>query len=155
MSQEEPTIPGIIGGMNLPKTVIENKVDVLTFLEILVRKEVITAKELDEVREAVVAHLNAMFPALELAYTTPDSMAKQAGMEPKPLQGSVAASAFQPAQSNAGTMAASAFTSGAAKPAAVTPPAAPAAPKKEAPTAPAKPASTPLYYQAPPPKFIK
>lgn len=106
--------PKVIGGFNIPRSVIENKVDVLTFLEILVRKKVITTEELDEIRAAVVAHLNVMYPELQLSYTTPESLATQA---PFP-------------DANAPVI-------------------------STVPTSEKKPDSPPLFYQAPPPKFIK
>ena len=81
MAQDnEALIPGLIGNFNIPKAVIENKVDVLTFLELMVRKGVVTAAELDEIRAAVVAHLNAAYPELDLSYTTPASPAQQSPM---------------------------------------------------------------------------
>lgn len=108
--------PKVIGGFNIPRSVIENKVDVLTFLEILVRKKVITPEELDEIRAAVVAHLNVMYPELQLSYTTPESLATQAPFEAAPAAASVPITTAAPDK------------------------------KTEAP---------PLFYQAPPPKFIK
>lgn len=70
--------PKNIGNFNIPKAVIENKVDTLAFLEILVRKQIISTTELDEIRAAVVAHLNQLYPELELSYTTPEALASQA-----------------------------------------------------------------------------
>ena len=79
----EPTnIPKIIGGFNLPKAVIESKVDTLTFLEILIRKNIITPDELDEIRAAVVEHLNILYPELDLSYTTPPPLGQQVGNQP-------------------------------------------------------------------------
>ncbi len=134
---KEAFIPGLIGNFNIPKAVIENKVDVLTFLELMVRKEIITAQELDEVRAAVVAHLNAAYPELELSYSTPQELqqAKQASMS--------AAAAASPVAS-----------AGAAP---VTPPTfAPAAgaPQAEVKSAP-PPKDKPLWVAAAPPKFVK
>ena len=65
-SDKDPVIPGLIGNFNIPKSVIENKVDVLTFLELLVRKGMVTAEELDDIRGSVVAHLNAQDAVLPL-----------------------------------------------------------------------------------------
>ena len=70
--------PKSIGNFNIPKAVIENKVDTLAFLEILVRKNIISTTELDEIRAAVVQHLNQLFPELELSYTTPEALASVA-----------------------------------------------------------------------------
>lgn len=133
-------IPGLIGNFNIPKAVIENKVDVLAFLEILVRKGIVTAQELDEIRAAVVAHLNAAYPELELSYTTPDALTQPAAMQQTPP---VAATASIPA-SKPGAAAAPQFVPSAQAPQAdVAPAAGPANPAK------------PLYVQAAPPKFIK
>src|SRR3712207_9558577 len=52
-SWEPNTVPKIVGGFNIPKTVIETKVDTLTFLELLLRKGLCTDEEIDEIRAAV------------------------------------------------------------------------------------------------------
>lgn len=80
-SWEPNTIPKVVGGLNFPKSVIETKVDVLTFLEILVRKQIVTYEEIDEIREAVVAHLNVLYPELKLSYGTPAPLNEQAPLE--------------------------------------------------------------------------
>jgi hypothetical protein len=134
-SGADNTVPKTIGGFNIPKAVIENKVDVLTFLEILVRKNIITPEELDSVRAAVVAHLNIMYPELQLSYTTPEAMASQAPL-PQEMTTQVA-----PAQ----------VTPGAAAPAAQVPAASVSSFAPPAKTA----TPPPLFHQAPPPKFIK
>lgn len=133
---KEAFIPGLIGNFNIPKAVIENKVDVLTFLELMVRKEIITAQELDEVRAAVVAHLNAAYPELELSYSTPQELqqAKQASM-------SAAAAATPVANAGAAPAAPPTFTAAAG------------APQAEVKTA--APADKPLWVSAAPPKFVK
>lgn len=150
----EPLIPGLIGNFNIPKAVIENKVDVLTFLELMVRKGIVTAQELDEIRAAVVAHLNAAYPALELSYTTPEAAAS-AKAAPAP------AAAPQSIPVSGNSLAAQAMTApmpnqpGSA-PAAAAPAAAPAAPKANPlESQPAKGPDKPLWVAAPPPKFIK
>jgi hypothetical protein len=76
-SWEPPTVPKIVGGFNIPKAVIEGKVDTLTFLELLLRKGLATAEEIDEIREAVVLHLNVLYPDLQLSYSTPAPLADQ------------------------------------------------------------------------------
>jgi len=159
--EKDALIPGLIGNFNIPKAVIENKIDVLAFLEIMVRKGIVTAQELDEIRAAVVAHLNVIYPELELKYATPESMGQQAGL------GGSALPPPPPAKQ------APSFTA----PASYTPPA-PAAQMTSPPKAestfqvnaddkaveqmpeikqpneqPA--AARPLWVQAPPPKFIK
>lgn len=68
--ESDNSVPKLVGGFNIPKAVIENKVDVLTFLELMVRKNIVTPQELDEIRGAVVAHLNAAYPDLQLSYNT-------------------------------------------------------------------------------------
>lgn len=140
MAQQNPgadnTVPKTIGGFNIPKAVIENKVDVLTFLEILVRKNIISAEELDSVRAAVVAHLNIMYPELQLSYTTPEAMASQAPL-PQEMTTPVA-----PAQVTPGGAAPQPVPGGAQSVPSFTPPAKGATPP-------------PLFHQAPPPKFIK
>lgn len=180
MAQEQdPVIPGLIGNFNIPKAVIENKVDVLTFLELMVRKGVVSAQELDEIRAAVVAHLNAIYPELDLQYATPESMGQQAGLGGSSLPpqganagGNMATQAFQPtsqqpaaAASFKPTAAAQAFLAEDQKPAgqqAQNVPAgdlskpAEATEAKAAPApAPAQSPNAPLYVSAPPPKFIK
>lgn len=166
-TDKEALIPGLIGNFNIPKAVIENKIDVLAFLEIMVRKEIITANELDEIRAAVVAHLNAIYPQLELSYATPESMGQQAGLGgsalPQKAEAKTAPPLYQPKSVPV------------SKPAAV--PASPAVPTVNAPPSTIKvdnsqikaalekaeetgPIATPapakpLWVQAPPPKFIK
>ncbi|HEY9841127.1 MAG: hypothetical protein ACAI44_02050 [Candidatus Sericytochromatia bacterium] len=132
---KEAFIPGLIGNFNIPKAVIENKVDVLTFLELMVRKNIISAQELDEVRAAVVAHLNAAYPELELSYSTPEELAKQASAKPV----STAPAQVQTAQAP-GAPPSFAPTAGA--------------PQAEIKTEPQA-ANKPLWVQAAPPKFIK
>lgn len=134
---KEAFIPGLIGNFNIPKAVIENKVDVLTFLELLVRKNIVTAQELDEVRAAVVAHLNAAYPELELSYSTPEELAraKQTQMQAPPPSVSTAPAAGAPTPPPS-------FT-----------------PSGQGPQAEVKPAAAnpdkPLWVQAAPPKFVK
>lgn len=136
---KEAFIPGLIGNFNIPKAVIENKVDVLTFLELMVRKNIITAQELDEVRSAVVAHLNAAYPELELSYATPEELTKSTPAAPvtaaaqAPVSSSSSAAPSPPPQ----------FTPSSQAPQ--------AEPKQAAAPAPNK----PLWVQAAPPKFIK
>lgn len=162
-ADKEPVIPGLIGNFNIPKAVIENKVDALTFLELMVRKGIVTPEELDDIRSAVVAHLNAAFPELELSYSTPEGGNKGPFNPPKPAapksnSGGFANSAFN---SNApqSSIAASSMMAplpdqkkpeGSAKDAAQ----APKSPA-EAPKAPAANPDKPLWVQAPPPRFIK
>ncbi|PKL78060.1 MAG: hypothetical protein CVV27_03975, partial [Candidatus Melainabacteria bacterium HGW-Melainabacteria-1] len=111
----------------------ENKVDVLTFLELMVRKGIVTAQELDEIRAAVVAHLNAAYPELELSYSTPEELARAASAQ-QPLQATQqAASAPTPPPS---------FTPSAGAPQADV-------------SASKPPVDKPLWVQAAPPKFIK
>lgn len=130
---KEAFIPGLIGNFNIPKAVIENKVDVLTFLELMVRKNIITAQELDEVRSAVVAHLNAAYPELELSYATPEELSKAAPPAPVTAAQQPAAAAPSPPPQ---------FTpSGQGPQAEIKQPA--ANPNK------------PLWVQAAPPKFVK
>lgn len=76
-SWEPPTVPKVVGGFNIPKAVIETKVDTLTFLELLLRKGLATAEEIDEIREAVVLHLNVLYPELQLSYSMPAPLAEQ------------------------------------------------------------------------------
>ena len=92
-SWEPPTVPKVVGGFNIPKSVIETKVDTLTFLELLLRKGWATDEEIDEIRAAVVAHLNVMYPELRLSYSTPPSLADQAPIE-APKSGPAAAPLF-------------------------------------------------------------
>lgn len=135
---KEAFIPGLIGNFNIPKAVIENKVDVLTFLELMVRKNIITAQELDEVRSAVVAHLNAAYPELELSYATPEELTKSAPAAP------VTAAAQQPVSTSS--------TAAPSPPPQFTPSSqTPQSEAKQAAPAPHK----PLWVQAAPPKFIK
>ena len=79
---EPNTVPKIVGGFNIPKAVIETKVDTLTFLELLLRKGLTTDEEIDEIREAVVMHLNVLYPELRLSYATPQPLSEQAPLEP-------------------------------------------------------------------------
>ncbi|MBC7544429.1 MAG: hypothetical protein H7338_17040 [Candidatus Sericytochromatia bacterium] len=81
-SWEPNTVPKIVGNFNIPKAVIESKVDTLTFLELLLRKGLATDEEIDEIRSAVVAHLNVMYPELRLSYATPLPLAEQAPLDP-------------------------------------------------------------------------
>lgn len=133
---KEAFIPGLIGNFNIPKAVIENKVDVLTFLELMVRKNIITAQELDEVRAAVVAHLNAAYPELELSYATPEELSKAAPTAP-----------------------AAPVTAAAQQPAAAPSPPPQFTPSGQGPQAevkqPAANPNKPLWVQAAPPKFVK
>jgi hypothetical protein len=76
-SWEPTTVPKVVGGFNIPKSVIETKVDTLTFLELLLRKGLATAEEIDEIREAVVLHLNVLYPELQLSYSMPAPLAEQ------------------------------------------------------------------------------
>lgn len=78
---EPNTVPKIVGGFNIPKSVIETKVDTLTFLELMLRKGLCTDEEIDEIRAAVVMHLNVMYPELQLSYATPSPLAEQAPIE--------------------------------------------------------------------------
>lgn len=155
MADQEPVIPGLIGNFNIPKAVIENKVDVLTFLELMVRKGIVSAEELDDIRSAVVAHLNAAYPELELSYSTPDGGNKgpfnQQSAAPAPKAG-LANQAFGSPAAPAPSIASSSMMA----PLPEQKKEAPEAPKK-APEA-AKPAANPdkpLWVQAPPPRFIK
>ena len=85
-SWEPNTVPKIVGNFNIPKAVIESKVDTLTFLELLLRKGLATDEEIDEIRSAVVAHLNVMYPDLRLTYATPLPLAEQAPLEQQQQQ---------------------------------------------------------------------
>jgi hypothetical protein len=161
-ADKEPVIPGLIGNFNIPKAVIENKVDVLTFLELMVRKGIVTPEELDDIRSAVVAHLNSAFPELELSYSTPEGGNKGPFNPPAPAA---------PKSSNSGGFANAAFNSGTPQPSiaassmmaplpeqkksAEGSAAEPAAAPAEAPKAPAANPDKPLWVQAPPPRFIK
>lgn len=77
---EQGSVPKIVGGFNIPKAVVENKVDVLTFLELLVRKGLTTPQEIDEIREIVVQYLNALYPELNLSYTSPPPPSEVMGL---------------------------------------------------------------------------
>lgn len=165
-ADKEPVIPGLIGNFNIPKAVIENKVDVLTFLELMVRKGIVTPEELDDIRSAVVAHLNAAFPELELSYSTPEGGSKGPFNAPAPAaqknsggfantafnsgapQSSIAASSMMAPLPDQKKSEDSKKTTEAAPPTAANPPA-------EAPKAPAANPDKPLWVQAPPPRFIK
>ena len=154
---KDVTIPGIIGGFNIPKGVIENKVDVLTFLEILVRKEIITASELDQIRNDVVAHLNAAYPDLALSYVQPQEL--KGPQQQKPAT-SIAAQSMAPPQSMAAKSMGSAATPTKMPPSAVVENPADAVKKanemSKAANSPApQGGNSPLYYEAPRPKFIK
>lgn len=74
--------PKKIGNFNIPKTLIECKVDSLAFLELLLRKNIATWEEIEEIRAAVVLHLNVMYPELQLSYATPQSLKDQAPIAP-------------------------------------------------------------------------
>ncbi len=165
-SDQDPVIPGLIGNFNIPKSVIENKVDVLTFLELMVRKGIVTPEELDEIRSAVVAHLNAAYPELELSYSTPEGGSQGPFNPPAaaPKSGGLANGAFQaapnPLQAAPNPLANQSLAGASMS--------APLPEKKEDESAekpagspapnPAKPAANPekpLWVQAPPPRFIK
>ena len=155
MADQEPVIPGLIGNFNIPKAVIENKVDVLTFLELMVRKGIVSAEELDDIRSAVVAHLNAAYPELELSYSTPDGGNKgpfnQQSAAPAPKAG-LANQAFGSPAAPAPSIASSSMMAPLPeqkKDASEAPKKAPAAAK------PAANPDKPLWVQAPPPRFIK
>jgi len=75
--------PKKIGNFNIPKTLIETKVDTLAILEIMLRKNIATWEEIDEIREAVVIHLNAIYPELQLTYSTPKPLYQEAGFDKK------------------------------------------------------------------------
>ena len=74
--------PKKIGNFNVPKTLIECKVDTLAFLEVLLRKNIATWDEIEEIREAVVLHMNVMYPELQFSYTTPQPLKDQAPITP-------------------------------------------------------------------------
>ena len=138
--ESENSVPKMVGGFNIPKAVIENKVDVLTFLEILVRKNIVSSQELDDIRAAVVEHLNAAYPDLQLSV---------ASGSPIPPPAKPAQQAFMSAPPPMIKPTPAAKSAPSATP--VAPGAAPAAPPAAAPA----PVSKPLYVQAQPPKFIK
>lgn len=75
--------PKKIGNFNIPKTLIETKVDTLAILELMLRKNIATWEEIDEIREAVVIHLNAIYPELQLSYSTPKPLYQEAGFDKK------------------------------------------------------------------------
>lgn len=75
--------PKKIGNFNIPKTLIETKVDTLAILEVMLRKNIATWEEIDEIREAVVMHLNAIYPELQLSYATPKPLYQEAGFDKK------------------------------------------------------------------------
>lgn len=165
-TDKEALIPGLIGNFNIPKAVIENKIDVLAFLEIMVRKEIITANELDEIRAAVVAHLNAIYPQLELSYATPESMGQQAGLGGAALPQQTASKAASPPlyQPKSAPLSKPAVPPGPQPMVAVNAPPAQtkidnsqikAVLEKAAEENPAPAPNKPLWVQAPPPKFIK
>jgi hypothetical protein len=74
--------PKKIGNFNIPKNVIECKIDTLAVLELLLRKNVASWEEIDEIREAVVMHMNVMYPELQLTYSTPQPMKDEAPIGP-------------------------------------------------------------------------
>lgn len=82
MNNFDNVTPKKIGNFNVPKNVIECKIDTLAFLELLLRKNICTWEEVEEVREAVVMHLNVIFPELQLSYTTPQPLREQAPITP-------------------------------------------------------------------------
>ncbi|MFN8578470.1 MAG: hypothetical protein U0354_16695 [Candidatus Sericytochromatia bacterium] len=82
MNNFDNVTPKKIGNFNVPKNVIECKVDTLTFLEILLRKNICTWEEIEEIREVVVMHLNVIFPELQLSYSTPAPLKDQAPLTP-------------------------------------------------------------------------
>ncbi len=82
MNNLDNMTPKKIGNFNIPKNVIECKIDTLAFLELLLRKNICTWEEVEEVREAVVMHLNVIFPELQLSYTTPQPLRDQAPITP-------------------------------------------------------------------------
>ncbi|PIQ27394.1 hypothetical protein COW36_22595 [bacterium (Candidatus Blackallbacteria) CG17_big_fil_post_rev_8_21_14_2_50_48_46] len=154
--ESENSVPKIVGGFNIPKAVIENKVDVLSFLEILVRKNLVTAQELDDVRSAVVEHLNAAYPDLQLSVSNGSPIPPPA----KPMsQAFVSAPppVIQPmAAPAAPTVAPAAPAASSPTPIAGGAPTPPAnlSPTPSSPT-PGGSGAKPLYVQAQPPKFIK
>ena len=78
--------PKKIGSFNIPKSVIECKIDTLAILELLLRKNVASWEEIDEIREAVVMHLNVMYPELQLTYSTPKPLREEAPLGPAEQQ---------------------------------------------------------------------
>ncbi len=82
MNNFDNVTPKKIGNFNIPKNVIECKVDTLTFLEILLRKNICSWEEIEEIRETVVMHLNVIFPELQLSYSTPAPLKDQAPLTP-------------------------------------------------------------------------
>lgn len=82
MNNFDNVTPKKIGNFNVPKNVIECKVDTLTFLEVLLRKNICTWEEIEEIRETVVMHLNVIFPELQLSYSTPAPLNEQAPITP-------------------------------------------------------------------------
>lgn len=82
MNSFDNMTPKKIGNFNIPKNVIECKVDTLAFLEVLLRKNICTWEEIEEIREAVVMHLNVIFPELQLSYSTPAPLNEQAPLTP-------------------------------------------------------------------------
>jgi hypothetical protein len=78
MTQFSDYTPKKIGNFNIPKSVIECKIDTLAILELMLRKNIASWEEIDEIREAVVLHLNVMFPELQLTYTTPPPLKEEA-----------------------------------------------------------------------------
>ncbi len=82
MADFDNITPKKIGNFNIPKNLIECKVDTLAFLEILLRKNICTWEEIEEIREVVVMHMNVMFPDLQLSYTTPLPLKDQGPLTP-------------------------------------------------------------------------
>jgi hypothetical protein len=82
MTQFNDYTPKKIGNFNIPKSVIECKIDTLAILELMLRKNIASWEEIDEIREAVVLHLNVMFPELQLTYSTPPPMKEEAPFMP-------------------------------------------------------------------------
>lgn len=78
MNDLNNSTPKKIGNFNIPKTVIECKVDTLAFLELLLRKKIATWDEIEEVRETVVLHMNVIYPELQLSYSSPAPLKDQA-----------------------------------------------------------------------------
>jgi hypothetical protein len=163
--ESENSVPKLVGGFNIPKAVIENKVDVLTFLEILVRKNIVTPQELDDIRGAVVAHLNAAYPDLQLSYNTPGApipppakpMNSAFVSAPPPVMQPVAAGA-PPTNVTVPTGPDAIQASTATPPVAAPGASAPTSPASATPSpSAAQPggANKPLYVQALPPKFVK
>ncbi|RYX88339.1 hypothetical protein EON78_07660 [bacterium] len=82
MNNFDNVTPKKIGNFNVPKNVIECKIDTLAFLEVLLRKNICTWEEIEEIREAVVMHLNVIFPELQLSYSTPQPLKDEAPITP-------------------------------------------------------------------------